>query len=161
MDTLITATKTILPLLGVALVAGFLFTGCSHRKMFGPHHNWAENPENPEKLEAKVTKHTNKMLDEAEATDDQRIRVHGIKDRLLADFLAMGKEKRAVHDEIRAAWKSDRLDTERLHGLVDGKSDSMKDFGHKVVEAVAELHEVFTPEQRDKISQLIEKHCQH
>jgi protein CpxP len=111
----------------------------------------------PAQMAAFVNSHVNDVLDDVDATPDQRTRIHVIVDGLLAS----AKEAHAGQDEARAAflaeWKSEQPDRAKLHALVDARADALRKLAHQAVDAGADAHDVLTPAQREKITRKIER----
>jgi periplasmic protein CpxP/Spy len=132
--------------LGVVALTGFA-GGC------GAHRHGRD----PAQVAAFVTERVDDALDDLDATPEQRTKVHAVKDRLLA----AGKELHAGHEEARAAllaeWKADAPDRAKLHALVDARADSFRKLAHEAVDAGVEVHDVLTPEQREKVTSKMER----
>jgi Spy/CpxP family protein refolding chaperone len=132
--------------LGVVALTGFR-GGC------GGHGHGRD----PAQVAAFVNDRLDDALDDLEATPDQRTRIHGIADRLLAE----GKAIHAGHDEARAAllaeWKAEKPDRAKLHALVDARADALRKLAHDAVDAGIEAHEVLTPAQREKVARKAER----
>src|SRR6266542_4074778 len=84
------------------------------------------HPRDPAQLAALVTDRVNDVLDDLDATPDQRTRIDAVKDRLLAD----AQKARAGHEEVHAAllgeWKADAPDAKKLHALVDERIEALR-----------------------------------
>ncbi len=117
----------------------------------------APHPRDPAQMAAFVTDRVDDVLDDLNATDAQRQQIHAIKDRLLAQAAELRKAGEPLHDEVRAQWESTTPDRARLHALVDQHSDAMRAFGHQLVDAGIEVHDVLTPEQRAKLERKMER----
>jgi protein CpxP len=127
---------------GAVALTGFA-GGCgAHR--FGPR--------DPAQMAAFVTGRVDDLLDDIDATPEQRTRINEVKDRLLAAGTKLHGEHAQVHDAIRAEWTKDQPDAARLHALVDGRAEEMKAFAHQAVDAGVEVHGILTPEQRAKLA---------
>jgi protein CpxP len=129
---------------GVLALAGFGRCG-------GPH------PSDPARMAAFVTDRVDDMLDDLDATDAQRQQIHAIKDRLLAQAAELRAAGEPLHDEVKAQWESTTPDRARLHALLDQHSDAMRAFGHQLVDAGIEIHDILTPEQRAKLERKMER----
>jgi periplasmic protein CpxP/Spy len=111
----------------------------------------------PARMAEFVTGRVDDLLDDVDATPEQRTRINAVKDRLLA----AGEQARAghkeVHDAAVAEWKAATPDAAKLHALVDARVEEMRAFAHQAVDAGVEVHGVLTPEQREKLTRKIER----
>jgi Spy/CpxP family protein refolding chaperone len=129
---------------GLVLLSGFA-GGCGH------------HPRTADEISAAVTSHVDDALDDLKATDAQRQQIHAIKDRLLAEGLALRQAGEPVHQEVLAQWNSANPDRARLHALVDERIDALRAFAHDAVDAGVDVHDVLTPEQRAQVTQKVER----
>jgi len=153
METLLTGTKFVIPLVALGAASLFFFGGCRHHE--GGFHGSCGH--DPQRLEEVAREHLDEALDELDATDDQRAQVTALADRLLPQIRELVGEHRRVHEELRTAWSQETLDPAPLHALVDSRSEAFTRFAHEVVDAAAELHEVLTPEQRARLAERWER----
>lgn len=135
---------------GFLLLTGFAGGGC------GRHHG----PRSPEEVQAMVGEHLDDALARLKATDAQKQQLHAIKDKLVADGLALRQDHDAVRAELLAQWKADRPDAARLHALVDLRIDALRAFAHEAVDSGIQAHGVLTPEQRAQVTARIERHTE-
>ena len=101
------------------------------------------------------------MLDDIQANDAQRLQVNQVKDDLFEQGKALHAGMQGAHLEIRKQWLSDRPDANRVNQLVDERIDAVRGFAHKAVDAALKLHDVLTPQQREKLAQMHEEHEAH
>jgi Spy/CpxP family protein refolding chaperone len=102
--------------------------------------------------------HVEEMLDELDATEAQRQQVNRIKDRLLADGRALHAE--GLHQDLLAILRQERPDPTQLYDRVDAHAEAMKAFGHKLADAALEVHDILTPEQRQKLAAHVRAHAE-
>jgi Spy/CpxP family protein refolding chaperone len=114
-------------------------------------------PHDPAEMAAFVTDRVDDVLDDLNANDAQRQQIHAIKDRLLAQGLALHQEGEPLHAEVLAQWQSPTPDRARLHDLVDQRFEAMRAFAHQAVDAGVEVHDILTPEQRAKLEKKMER----
>jgi Spy/CpxP family protein refolding chaperone len=130
--------------LGVVALVGF---GCARHG----------HPRDPAQVAAFVNARVDDLLDDVDATPDQRTRIHAIADRMLAE----AKGVHADHDQVRATflaeWKAEKADKAKLHALVDAKADAWRKLAHDAVDAGVEAHDVLTPAQREKLAKKAER----
>jgi hypothetical protein len=99
-----------------------------------------------------VTAHVDDLLDDIEANDAQRKRIHAIKDDLLKEAMPLYEDHRAAKAELRAEWMKDAVDPEHVHAIIDGRVDAFRTLLHKVADGAIELHAILTPKQRAEIT---------
>jgi Spy/CpxP family protein refolding chaperone len=131
---------------GFVALTGF-HGGCGR----GPHGR------DPAEVAAFVTNRVDDLLDDIDATPDQRTRIHAVKDRLLASGLSLREGRREVHDAIVAEWNAAQPDAARLHALVDARAEEFRKLAHEAVDSGVEVHGILTPEQREKIGKKAER----
>jgi Spy/CpxP family protein refolding chaperone len=133
---------------GLVALSGFA-GGCgSHRHGHG---------RDPAELAAFVTDRVDDVLDDVDATPEQRTRIHAVKERLLAAGQKAKGGHREVHEALRAEWGAEQPDAARLHALVDARAEEMKAFAHEAVDGAVEVHGILTPEQREKLTRKIDR----
>ncbi len=93
----------------------------------------------------------NDLLDELDADAKQREVLHGLKDQLIDEGVALHPAKQALRDELLTQWKSERPDANAAHAAVDRMFDEVRAFAHKVVDAGLTLHQTLRPEQRTEL----------
>lgn len=134
---------------GIVALAGFR-GGCGG-------HGHGPGGHDPEQIAAFVTNRVDDALDDLDATPDQRVRIHAVKDRMLAAAAKAHDGRRADHDVILAEWKADSPDRAKLHALVDERVEAMRALAHEAVDAGVEVHGILTPEQRAKLARKAER----
>lgn len=132
--------------LGAVALTGFA-GGCAHR---GP-------PRDPARMAAFVSARVDDLLDDVDATPDQRTKLHAIADRMLAEAKAAHADHDQVHETLLAEWKAEAPDRAKLHALVDARVDAMRKLAHDAVDAGVEAHDVLTPAQREKLARKAER----
>jgi Spy/CpxP family protein refolding chaperone len=130
--------------LGVVTLSGF---GCSHHG----------HPRDPAQVAKFVSGRVDDLLDDVDATPDQRTKIHAIADRMLAEGQALHADHAKVHDTIVAQWKAETPDKAQLHALVDARMDELRKVAHDAVDAGVEAHDVLTPAQREKLAKKAER----
>jgi len=146
--------KTLLTVAGVAAVAvGYLaLTGFR-----GPGHGCGSHRD-PARMEKMIASHLDDVLDDLDATAEQRAKITAVKDRLVAEGKALRAGKEPLRNDLLAQWDSPNPDVGRVHALIDEKGDAMKGFAHKVADGLAEVHAILTPEQRAKLAKKAKRH---
>jgi Spy/CpxP family protein refolding chaperone len=135
----------------VALVGLVGFAGGCGR---GHGHGFARDPA---RMAAFVTDRVDDLLDDVDATPDQRTRIHAVKDRLLETAQKTRAGREEAHAAIHEEWKAEQPDAARLHALVDQRIEEMRALAHQAVDGGVEVHGILTPEQREKLSRKAER----
>jgi Spy/CpxP family protein refolding chaperone len=133
---------------GAVALSGFA-GGCgAHRHGHG---------RDPAAVAAFVTGRVDDLLDDVDATPEQRTRIHAVKERLLAAGQQLKAGHQEAHEALRAEWSAATPDAARLHALVDARAEEMKAFAHQAVDGAVEVHGILTPEQREKVTRKIDR----
>ena len=111
----------------------------------------------PAEMAAMITDRVDDALDDLDATPDQRVRIHAVKERMIQSGRAFHESSAGGHEVVLEAWKSPNPDKARLHALVDERMDAARALAHQAVDAGLEVHDVLTPEQREKVTKKIER----
>lgn len=146
--------KTLLAVAGMAAVAvGYLaLTGFR-----GPGHGCGSHRD-PARMERMISSHLDDVLDDLDATAEQRAQISAVKDRLVAEGKALRSGKEPLRNELLGQWDSPTPDVSRVHAIIDQKGEAMKGFAHKVADGLAEVHAILTPEQRAKLARKAKRH---
>lgn len=92
------------------------------------------------------------FLDDLDATDVQRKRMHEVKDEIVAEVLPLIEDHQKVKAELRSEWNAETPDAAKIHATLDGRIDAVRRLLHKVADGAIELHQLLTPAQRAQIS---------
>lgn len=138
-------------LLLALLLPAALAAGCG-----GPRHH-AEM--DPVKMDHRVTEHLDDYLDDAKASDAQKVRIREVKNRLLPEGVALATANRKAGREIATALASDNPDPARLHALVDQQLEATRAFAHKSIDGALEAHRTLTPEQRAPLAKKLRRYA--
>lgn len=93
-----------------------------------------------------------KVMDEIDATDEQQDRIWAIVDRTRADLRPMGREFRAMREEVAALLSAPTIDKAAVEALRVKRIAEVDEASKKAVAAIVEAAEVLTPEQRAKLA---------
>jgi periplasmic protein CpxP/Spy len=137
----------------IAITAGALLAAMGFATLtgFGGWHGHGRDPA------AFVSARVEDLLDDLDATPDQRTRILAIKDRMVDAGKKAHLAKGEVRDTLLGEWKSASPNAQKLHALVDERVEAMRAFAHQAVDAGVEAHDVLTPEQREKVTKKIER----
>jgi Spy/CpxP family protein refolding chaperone len=145
--------KALLVALGIAAVGGGYLVLTGFRGGCGAGHH-----RDPARMQRMIDSHVEDALDDLAATPEQRARILAIKDRLVAGGKALHQGQGGLRQELAAQWDSPNPDAGRVHAIIDERAAAMKGFAHEVADALAEVHDTLTPEQRAKLSKRMHRH---
>ena len=106
-----------------------------------------------DKLEHFVEWKTDYMLDQVEASDDQRTKVQAIVTSALADMEEFRDLKREGRQDLVAALSADTIDRDALEGLRLRKIEAVDRMSQRMLTAIADAAEVLTPAQRKELTE--------
>ncbi len=112
----------------------------------------------PEQRAEHIVKH---MAAELKLNDTQKAQLEKIKDEFLARRPEMAKLRQESVKEANELMRSPEIDKARLNSLIEKNTAQLDDFVRFVFAKFTEIHDMLTPEQRDKLVTMIEKHMQH
>jgi Spy/CpxP family protein refolding chaperone len=124
----------------IVMLAGFTGGGWRHG-----------GPFNPERAKRAVSFHVDNKLEDLKATDAQKAQVNALKDELFDEALKLKDSNQASKKELMAQWDAQRVDSGRVHQIVDERLDAFRAFAHKVADSAIRLHDLLTPEQRTQL----------
>jgi Spy/CpxP family protein refolding chaperone len=135
-------------LTGLVLLGGLVTLAAWHG-----HHRMRD----PAEVAAFVTDRVDDALDDLDASPQQRARIHAVKERMLASARKLHEGSHADREAVVEAWKAPSPDRARLHAIVDERIDALRAVAHEAVDAGIEVHDVLTPEQREKVTRKVER----
>jgi Spy/CpxP family protein refolding chaperone len=95
---------------------------------------------------------TERVLRAAEATPEQRQKVQAILDKALADHERFCKEHQTLREEAIEIFTADTIDRSRLEEMRARHLQIAAQGSRQVVAALADVADVLTPEQRQKVA---------
>ncbi len=131
--------------LGMALLTGF---------GWGRHHGAFDK----ERAQKWADFAVDDFLDELDATDAQRAKIHQLKEGLVPAALALHAENQGLKREALAQWDAKTPDAAKVHAMVDGRIAAFGALAHKITDAALTLHATLTPEQRKELSVRAHEH---
>lgn len=130
-----------------------LFTAAAFVMLSGFHGGCGSA--SPEQRAKRITRmvhdHTDDFLDDVDATDAQRAKVHGLADGVINQAMPLIPEQQRAKEELIAQWKSKSPDASRVHAIIDERITAATKVVHAAADALLELHRTLTPEQRKEI----------
>jgi protein CpxP len=103
-------------------------------------------------LSAMVGARVDKVLDEVNATPDQRAKITAIRDRLVEKAKALHAGRKGDLQAALAQWDSPNPDRNAIHARIDQHAQATQAFAHEVADALVEVHGILTPDQRATLS---------
>ena len=127
----------------VLVMGGVAWSAVSYSKWSGGghDHSWF------------VEREIDRMLDEVEASDDQRGRVHAIVKAAVADLQEVHELKREGRQALVAALTRDTIDRAELETLRQSKLETVDRMSQRMLTALADAAEVLTPAQRKELAE--------
>ena len=107
---------------------------------------------------SKVAMH---MLDDVDASDEQRAQVKGIIETHSATLNSLRKSGRKLHEETRALLSAPTIDRSAIENLRQQKIASMDKTSQEMTTMLADIAEVLTPEQRKQLAENMQKRFEH
>ncbi len=103
---------------------------------------------------SKVAMH---MLDDVDASDEQRAQVKGIIETHSATLNSLRESGRKLHEETRALLSAPTIDRSAIENLRQQKIASMDQTSREMTTMLADIAEVLTPEQRKQLAENMQK----
>ena len=122
-------------------IAALFITGCK--------------PKSPEQRIGKIFEEISEELDLSEV---QKTQLLGIKDEIIEKGREMREKRKEMHEDLYKLILSDRIDTDEVKAKAKEKHAGMKDFFNLTLDRVAEFHATLTPEQKERLVDLMKKH---
>lgn len=113
-----------------------------------------EGAEGPAKIGAKVCQRL-------ACTDAQKVELKKIREQTAPKIKAEREAIKALRGEIAAEFRKDRLDNSRLSGLYTQLDARKKTIAGLRRGAMAQVHAVLTPAQRQQLGEMLERRAQH
>lgn len=151
---------TVLLVAGAVVGSVYLLTPASSARAFGvfgpPHHchhapgHW-RGPDK-EEMQAHARIAAERVLDRIDATDGQREIILGVVDRAVADLAEISGDRFELRREILSELTAPSVDRASLESLRRRKLAVFDRLSRRVVDAVGEIAEVLSLEQRREIA---------
>ena len=126
----------------VAVVSIGMLAACKH----------GHQGHDPERLK----EHVDSKLKAIGATGEQRAKIGGITDRIIADGQEIRQRNKGLCQKMIGCLLLDNPDREWLHRTVDEKAQEFAAFAHRTVDSLIETSGNLTPEQRAELKKRVE-----
>ena len=119
----------------------------------------AANGHRGRNFQTMITNRVNHLLDQVNATPEQRQTINQVKD----DALAKLQQKRQQHVNEHAQWMSaltaDTVDVNALNAAADQKAQEMASTAKEIIiPALVKVHDTLTPAQRQQLAEMVKSH---
>lgn len=104
----------------------------------------------------KLKGHIESKLKSLGASDEQRAKIGGITDRMIADCGEIHKNSKGLRQQVVGCLLLDNPDREWLHRTVDEKAKELAAFAHRTVDSLIEISGTLTHEQRAELKKRLE-----
>ena len=142
-------TLKVLIAVGIIALIGGYFVSCRG-------HHFAKK--NPERLKKMISSKVDDTLKEIDATGEQKEKITAIKDRLIEEGMKLHEQGKPDRKALITEWKKEKPDMGKIRELIDKQAEAKREFAHKIAAALAEVHDILTPEQIQKLAEMAEKH---
>ena len=96
--------------------------------------------------------------DDLGLSDDQVKKIKDLKHKIKKDVIRADADVEIIIVDIESAMWEDMIDIEAVNKLLDKKYDIMKGKAKEIVAACAELKEILTKEQKEKMKAMMKEH---
>jgi Spy/CpxP family protein refolding chaperone len=144
--------KKTLIVAGALVAAVIAFTAFRHTAFAGYGHG-----HDPAQMAQFAKNRVADMLDDVDATPQQRQQIGAIVDQMIASAQSAHQGQAGAHQAFLDAWKAETPDAAQLHQLVDQRIDAARTVAHQAVDAAVQVHGILTPAQRQKITTKLER----
>jgi Spy/CpxP family protein refolding chaperone len=97
-------------------------------------------------------------LDQASVTAEQRTAIHASRDRAFSALEAQRPDPRAHREQVLALFEADQIDAAQLQGLHAQMEQRHQAVRTAITQAIVEIHDTLTPEQRRVVAQYVRTH---
>ena len=137
-------------LFAVGLALAGLLSGCR-----GKHRDV-----DPEKAYKFVSFAVDDKLDDLKASDEQRVKLHEVKDKVFDAAMALKDNGKEWRKTLVTEWLSDKPNADKMHEQVDLAVEELRKAGHLAVDSSLEVHDILSAEQRSDLAKMIAEHAE-
>jgi Spy/CpxP family protein refolding chaperone len=151
------------PLLIGALVAGiggaFFASGCGrHASAHGWGGGHGHHAMDPQAAAERADFAADWALNKVKATDAQRQQVKGIIKSAITDLMPLREEHRAARQAVMDLLAQPTVDRQKLEEIRRTELQRAETASQRLVQAIADVADVLTPEQRAELVKLAQRH---
>lgn len=103
-------------------------------------------------------RHLDRVLTDVKATDAQRQQIKQITDKARADVQALHEQGKGLHERVMTLWTAPKLDAAEAEKLRQQMLAQHDQVSKRMTQAMLDVGNVLTPEQRAKAAELIKSH---
>jgi len=142
---------------GVAALAGAATTiVVGALAVGGAHHRWHRGMD-PERVGRHIDRGAERLLSRVGASPEQKQKASAILKQAAADVLPMRDQHRAVFAQVRDIIAAPTVDRGKLETLRLSQVQAGDALTRRVTQALADVADVLTPEQRVQLSQMMDR----
>lgn len=147
------------PLTAVVLLGTLWLGACQH---MGPGHGWhAGGPIDPAEAREHAEDVAKWLLVKVDATKEQQAKAQVIVDSVTDQIIPLAEKHRANRQALLAELAKPSIDRARLEELRTAELQLADQASKQMLDAVVELSDVLTPEQRTELLAMAKHHRHH
>ena len=152
---------TLILMLTAGLTGAFVTQAISQEYAFGPwyggwhHGGFMGGPVDPTSIEKHADRALRHLAIEIDATTEQQDKLRTIVNAAVKDLLPLHDQARAARQQAHELLKQPTIDRTALEKFRSGQMALWDAASKRITQAVADAAEVLTPEQRQKIGELL------
>lgn len=106
-------------------------------------------------------RHIDRLLDDVKATDAQRQQIKQITDKARSDVMALHEQGKGLHERAAALWTAPKIDAAEAEKVRQQMLAQHDQVSKRMMQAMLDVGNVLTPEQRAKAAQLMKERHEH
>ncbi len=130
-------------IVALAILAAGAVAGCARHRH--------EGAKTPEEFRAKFDKVTQRALEKADATEDQKAGIKPIADDLATALYGFREEHMAIRSRLIRAFEAEKVDPAEVAKIREDALALADRASRKITEAMVKASDVLTPAQRRKL----------
>jgi periplasmic protein CpxP/Spy len=106
-------------------------------------------------FQQRISARVNHLLDEIDATPEQRQKINQVKDEVIAKLQEQRQQHAGEHQRWMRVLTADRVDVNALNAEADRRAEQMAATAKSVIiPALVQVHDALTPAQRQKLAEV-------
>lgn len=106
-------------------------------------------------------RHIDRLLDDVKASDAQRQQIKQITDKARSDVMALHEQGKGLHERAAALWTAPKIDPAEAEKVRQQMLAQHDQVSKRMMQAMLDVGNVLTPEQRAKAAQLMKERHEH
>jgi periplasmic protein CpxP/Spy len=108
-----------------------------------------------------ITARVNRLLDQVNATPEQRQTINQVKDDAIAKLQQKRQQNAGEHAQWMQTLTADQVDVAALNAAADKRAQDMAATAKEIIiPALVKVHDTLTPQQRQKLAEIVKSHHQ-